>query len=84
LPARAGISANQNAFLTVADDVIVVSKDKRDSERVCLALTQAVETKKLDALKEWEKTLKDAGLLHLTSAEIDRVVDESFADKRRR
>jgi bifunctional DNA-binding transcriptional regulator/antitoxin component of YhaV-PrlF toxin-antitoxin module len=82
LPARAGIDANQNAFLTVADDVIVVTKRKRDSEQIFTALKRALETKKLLALKEWEKILKDAGLLHFSSVEIDKIVDESLATKR--
>ena len=84
LPAGAGIDANQNAFLTVADDVIVVAKRKQVSEQIFEALKEALAGRKLNALKEWEKTLKDAGLLKLSSAEIDKIVDHSLAAKRRR
>jgi bifunctional DNA-binding transcriptional regulator/antitoxin component of YhaV-PrlF toxin-antitoxin module len=84
LPAGAGIDANQNAFLTVSDDVIVVARRKQVSQQVFEALKDALEVRKLNALKEWEMSLKEAGLFKLSSARIDKIVDQSFAAKRRR
>ena len=84
LPADSGIAANQNAFVTLADDLVFVTKDKQVSDQLFAALRQVLETRKLNALREWEKTLKEAGLLHLSSAEIDKIVNQSLAPKRNR
>ena len=77
LPASSGIESNRIAVIIAMDDVVVVGKNKQALSHFIECFKEMQKERKLQALEKWEGIVKEAGLLGMTSDEVDRAVVES-------
>jgi len=74
LPSILGLKEGSKVVMVASPDSAIIAPDRRIAENLAKALHKLEMSRKLVALKEWEKMIAEAGLSGLTSESVDRAV----------
>lgn len=79
LPPDSNLEEGSTVSVVSSTNTVLITKDPQLAKKLETLIPQIRSKRKLEALEEWESLLKEAGLLGLTSKQIESKVAHSVA-----
>ena len=78
LPLDANLEEGSKVAVVSSHNTVLITKDAKLAKKLETLIPQIKNQKKMDALDEWDRLLREAGLLGLSSNEIERKVGRAI------
>lgn len=78
LPSDANLEEGSKVAVVSSHNTVLITKDAKLAKKLETLIPQIKTQRKMDALEEWDLLLREAGLLGLSSNEIERKVGRAI------
>ena len=78
LPSDANLEEGSRVAVVSSHNTVLITKDARLARRLETLIPQIKTQRKMSALKEWDRLLRESGLLGLSSDEIERKIGRAI------